>query len=198
MGKKSFASVVLSALALVTVTGCSPTTPEPTVTPTRSASAEPSPTAGSTAEPTDETATPGAPSASPSGAPSSAPTPGEPSASTPAPTSSDGGAEAEAPGTPLTAQEVYLACQREGWQAAASSPEELSWTPFESAYVVQAGDAWRAYIEYVRTPSDGSAVFEGAVSCVFRGSVENPVAERVGAGLRDDPTSEAYWAPEGE
>ncbi|MFD3443463.1 hypothetical protein ACFDTO_02550 [Microbacteriaceae bacterium 4G12] len=194
----SFASVVLSALALVTVAGCSSTAPEPTVSPTRSASAEPSPTADSTPDPTDETVPPAAPTASPSGSASSAPTPAQPPASTPAPTASDGGAAPGAPGTPLTAQDAYLACQREAWPAAASSPEELSWTPFESAYVVQAGDAWRAYIEYVRTPADGSAVFEGAASCVFRGSVEAPVAERVGAGLRDDPSSEAYWAPEEE
>jgi hypothetical protein len=60
---------------------------------------------------------------------------------------------------------------------------------------VQVGDAWRVYIEYVRTAGSAGGTFEGAASCVFRGTVESPVAERVGAGLRDDPTSEPYWTP---
>ncbi len=174
----------------MTVAGCGSPTPEPTASPTRSASAAPSPTATPTPAQTDG----GSPTATPEPAP--APTAMPSPAPTPAP--SDSGAAPVPAGTPLTAGDVYSACQTEAWPAAASAPEELTWTPFESAYVVQAGDAWRAYIEYVRTPADGSAVFEGAASCVFRGSVEAPVAERVGAGLRDDPTSEAYWAPEEE
>jgi hypothetical protein len=101
-------------------------------------------------------------------------------------------------GTPLGAQDAYLACRSRAAQSAATTPEELSWAPFEDAYVVQAGDAWRVYIEYVRTPADGGATFDGAMSCVLRGTVEAPVPESVGAGLRDDPTSEAYWTPPSE
>lgn len=191
VGKKS-ASVVLSALVLVTVAGCSSPTPEPTASPTRSASAAPSPTATPTPTQTDA----GTPTAAPE--PTSAPEPTTAPSPAPSPAPTEGGAAPVPAGTPLTAGDAYSACRTEAWSAAASAPEELTWTPFESAYVVQAGDAWRVYIEYVRTPADGSATFEGAASCIFRGTVEDRIVDRVGAGIREDPSSEEYWAPEVE
>ncbi len=185
VGKVSSASVVLSVLAALSLVGCSSSEPEPapspSPTPTRSASAAPSPEAGQTPADTEDAA------------PSSAPTP----AATPTPGGATPGGGASS-GTALTAQGAYDACRDDAWQSAASSANELSWAPFEDAYVVQAGDAWRVYIEYVRTSGDAGETFDGAASCVFRGTAEAPVVERVGAGLRDDPTSEAYWAPLGE
>jgi len=180
VGKVSSASVVLSVLASLSLVGCTSSAPEATPSPTRSASASPSPEAGPT--PAD------AEGATPSSAP------------TPAATPTQGGGPSEngaGSGTALTAKGAYDACRNGAWQSAASTPEELSWAPFEDAYVVQAGDAWRVYIEYVRTSGEAEA-FDGAAACIFRGTAEAPVVERVGAGLRDDPTDEAYWTPLGE
>jgi hypothetical protein len=191
VGKLSSASVVL--FALLTLAGCASGAPEPSPSPSASASrsAEPSPTA--TPTPTDSA---GAPSTAPS-----APTAPAPAAPAPAPTEAQGGespGDAAGSGTPLGARDAYLACQRGAAESAATTPDELSWAPFEDAYVVQAGDAWRVYIEYVRTPKDGSPTFDGAASCVLRGTVESPLPESLGAGLRGDPTTEAHWTPPSE
>jgi hypothetical protein len=180
VGKVSSASVVLFVLASLSLAGCTSSAPEATPSPTRSASASPSPEADP------------APADAAGATPSSAPTP----AATPTQGEAPSG-EGASTGTALTAQGVYDACRNDAWQSAASTPEELTWAPFDDAYVVQAGDAWRVYIEYVRTSGDAKT-FDGAASCVFRGTAEAPVVERVGAGLRDDPTNEAYWTPLGE